>query len=442
MLVEKGKAISITTLFNDELVTLVDSEEWSIWLKEVRDLADNTITVFMKSMERFWIWSLYNSIGVKESFPSYQARYRESLRDGFEIYIEVPSIEFDEPIRLIVCSCKPMKKSTVNKELAGINSYFYFTEESKLIEDHRFINQLYEKKKSSKSFLASIEIKKSSLAQEASSAKLKYLPPYKISRNRQKIKYFPMELFDELLSIAKPREKLIYLLCGACSARIGQALNLTLYDIDYRQKELWLLDPKSDYEDIYGNKRRVWLKEEYEIKIENKSCEHNTADLQFKYPIPLYHEALYWINEDKYKSDFFTTLHDYTKTKEFLSENARYPRHPFLFTSKTGKRVHARDTLSRFKSALRKLSQRHREYEWINELGLHSLRHMFGHYHAEMYARTGDDSLVKLTMEMMGHSSVDSTLIYFNMSKETKRAILKRHVKEMYSIEYKPMRGG
>ncbi len=60
---------------------------------------------------------------------------------------------------------------------------------------------------------------------------------------------------------------MIYLICGACGARIGQALNLTLYDIDYEKLEIWLLDPKSDEKDIYGNKRREWLKKEYNIDM-------------------------------------------------------------------------------------------------------------------------------------------------------------------------------
>jgi len=431
MLLEKGKSTSIVTLFNDELVTLVDSEDWSIWLKRTRDLTDNSIKVFMKAMERFWVWSLYNPVGVSETFPAYQARYRESLRDGFEIKLESYSEDFGDSVEHIVCSAKPMQKTTVNKELAGINSYFFFTEESKLIEDHRFINQLYEKQKSAKSFLAGVQIRKSSLALEAFGKKVKYLPPYKVSRNRQRIKYFPLELFDELLVIAKPRDRLIYLLCGACSGRIGQVLNLTFYDIDYNKKEVWLYDPRSDYLDINGNRRVQWLKDEYGIDYKKKG-EHNTPDLQFKYPIPLYDEALYWINEDKYKEIFFNTIVEYQKSPEYCSEYARYPRHPFFFTTKTGKRVHARDTLSRFKTNLRKLISKHKEYEWINALGLHSLRHMFGHYMAETYARTGDDTLIQITMEAMGHSNASSTQVYFNISTQTMKAILKRHSKDIY----------
>jgi len=428
MLIKKINSIVITTLFNNETVTLIDSEDWSIWLKNVRDLSDNTVKTFMKSMSKFWEWSLYNPIGLKESFPSYQARYRQALREGFEITVKNYSEEFNDVIETVVLSSKPLQKVTINKEIAGINSYFYFTEESELIDDHRFINHLYEKHKSARNFLSSIQIKKSDLALEATGSQIKYLPPYKTPKNRQKIKYFPMELFDDLLEISKPREKLLYLLCGATSARIGQALNLTLYDIDYDRQEVWLLDPKSDEIDIYGNKRRVWLKEEYEIHME-ADCEHNTPDLQFKYPIPLYHEPLYWLN-DKYKDLFFQTLQTYMRSREYVSEHARYPRHPFFFTTKTGKRVHARDALSRFKTALRKLYSMYptQAYSILFDLGFHSLRHMFGHARAELYTRAADDTIPYITRIEMGHSNFDSTLVYFNMSRETIKEVVSKYL--------------
>ena len=428
MLVKKANSINITTLFNDDIVSLTDSEEWSIWLKEVRDLSDNTIRTFMKSMSKFWEWSLYNPIGLKESFPSFQARYRNSLREGFEIKVKTYSQEFDDEIEIVVLEGKALKKVTINKEIAGINSYFYFTEESELIDDHRFINQLHERHKAARGFLAGIQIKKSKLALEVGGSKLKYLPPYKTPKNRQKIKYFPLELFDELLEISKPREKLLYLLCGACSARIGQALNLTMYDIDYEKEEIWLLNPKNDDEDIYGNQRRVWLKEEYDIDV-NGDCEHNSPDLQFKYPIPLYHEPIYWLN-DKYKDMFFHTLKAYMKSPEYVSEFARFPRHPFFFVTKTGKRVHARDALSRLKTAMKKLYEHYPrdEYILLFDLGFHSLRHMFGHARAELYAGSGNESLIYITMNEMGHSSMESTLVYFNLSRESMKRLMKEYM--------------
>ena len=427
MLVQKSNSIVITTLFNNSIVTLVDSEDWSIWLKDVRDLSDNSIHTFMKSMSKFWEWSLYNPIGLEESFPFYQARYRKSLREGFEIKVKTYSEEFDDVIENTILESKPLKKTTVNKEIAGINSYFYYTEESELIEDHRFINQLQERHKAARSFLSGIQIKKSALALEASGSKLKYLPPYKTPKNRQKIKYFPFELFDELLEISKPREKLLYLLCGACSARIGQALNLTLYDIDYEKQEVWLINPKGDDEDMYGNTRRVWLKEEYGIDIEGHN-EHNSPDLQFKYPIPVYHEPIFWLN-DKYQDMFFRTLQAYMKSPEYVSEYTRYPRHPFFFVTKTGKRVHARDALSRLKTAMHKLYAKHPsdEYFILFDLGFHSLRHMFGHARAELYAASGNESIIYIAMNEMGHSSLDSTLVYFNLSRETIRELIKKY---------------
>ncbi len=158
MLVKKGNSISIDAMFNNDLLTLADSEEWSIWLKDTRNLANNTITVFMKAMERFWIWSLYNPAGMNESFSAYQARFRKKLRNGFEITIKISSDEFEDSVEHVVCSSKPMEKVTINKELSGINSYFYYTEESKMIEDHRFINKLYENQRATKGEIFSTRI--------------------------------------------------------------------------------------------------------------------------------------------------------------------------------------------------------------------------------------------------------------------------------------------
>lgn len=435
MLIDTNKGKVISVLFNDELLTLNNSEDWSVWLKRVRDLSSNTVKSFMKSMERFWIWSLYNPVEIDESFPSYQARYREALRFGFIICEVVQDDKFDDTIEVEIYSSPALKKITINKEIAGINSYFYYTEEHDLLYDHRFINYLYEKQKSAKSFLSSIQIKSSELATKAFGQHKKYLPPYRVPKNKQRIKYFPLELFDELLEISKPRERLIYLLCGATSARIGQALNLTLYDIDYENEEVWLIAPKSDAKDIYGNTRIVWLKEEYHIDMLDETHEHNTSDLQFKYPIPLTQSPLYWINEEKYKNLFFETLREYTSSHVYKTETVRYPKHPFLFISKTGKRVHARETLTRFKTNCRKLMQKHNNVD-LSAFGLHSLRHMFGHAMAEIYARNGDDSLITITQDAMGHSSLDSTMVYFNISGETMRATMKRLTKNIHNKEH------
>ncbi len=431
MLVKCSEGISICTIFNDEMIELDNSLNWNIWLKRVRDLADNTISTYMTAMDKFWIWSLYNPVGYEEKFPSYQARYREALRNGYSIVQKVNDEDFNEDLEIEIFSSPPLEKITINKELVGINSYFYFNEEQELLYDHRFINHLYERQRNAKSFLSGIDIKSSTLALEAFGTRIQYLPPYKLKTRKKDIKYFPLELFDTLLEVSKPRDRLIYLLCGICSARIGQALNLTLYDIDYENQEVWLLDPKSDDKDIYGNKRRLWLKEEYGIDMLQSNI-HNTPDLQFKYPIPLTRGPLFWINEEKYKTIFFNTLIEYQKSQEYVSEMVRFPRHPFFFTTSSGKRVHSRDTLSRLKSNIRKALEKAKYTKDISHLGLHSLRHQFGHAMAELYAKTGDDSLIKITQDAMGHASLDSTLVYFNISSETMKSCLKRATKNIH----------
>ena len=427
MLVREGGGIAICALHGGETVELRGSLEWTQWMKRVRNLSDNTIRTFATSMDRFWQWSLANPVGEDENFTLYLARYREDLLKGFVLEETHEDERFPEPVIVPVLVSRPMTKQTINREMAGIRSFFTFSEEDDLLYDHRYINYLYERHKSRRSLLAGMQVRKGRRALEHSGARKTFLAPYRKSRSTADVRYFPPKLFDELLAVAEPRERLIYLLCGACSARIGQALNLTLYDIDYEKERVWLLDPKGDeYPDIpWAPKipRRRWLLEEYNIDMDGDGM-HNAPDLQFKYPIPLDREALYWINEEKYRPLFFETLPQYQRSGAFLPESLRHPKHPFLFVTRSGKRVHARETLSRFKRHLQILVDRGLADPDIRKLGLHSLRHMFGHSMAELYAATGNESLVWITQRAMGHASLDSTLVYFRLSEETRRRMV------------------
>jgi len=423
MVVKDGNGLSICTLVDGELSELDGSRSWSVWMKRVRNLADNTIRTFARSMDRFWQWSLFNPPEENESFTFYLARYRDDLRKGFVLEETVEDKRFGSAVLVPVMEVPPLTKQTVNREMAGIRSFFFYSELENLLYDQRYINYLYlyEWRKSSRSVLSSMQVRKSRWILESSGAKMPFVAPYRQVHDRRKIKYFPMELFDELLEVAKPRDRLICLLCGACSARIGQALNLTLYDIDYDRKKVWLIDPKGDYwPEIDWVPRKRWLREEYGIDMDGEGP-HNKPDLQFKYPIPREHEALYWLNEEKYLNWFFDTLTLYTLSREYMDETVRHPRHPFFFVTRNGNRVHARETLSRFKRNLRTLVDEGPE---IMDLGLHSLRHIFGHAMAELYAATGNEALVSITQTAMGHSSIHSTLRYFSLSEATLRRMI------------------
>ena len=57
---------------------------------------------------------------------------------------------------------------------------------------------------------------------------------------------------------------------------------------------------------------------------------------------------------------------------------------------------------------------------------------MFGHFWAEIYARTGDERIIFTTQQAMGHSDLSSTLVYFDMSTETKKKLLKEKSKLIF----------
>lgn len=425
MKINIGKDYTLAFLYNNELVELYQSKEWSYWMRILQNLSLGTIYSYMKSMERFWIWSLYNNVKDNEAFPFYQARYRENLKTGFTINEEV--LINNQGVSIEIYSSKSMTTETIDKEMAGIKSYFFFVEDLHLMQDSSSINKAYENRKAQYSFLSSVNMKKSQINHELTASKREFVKPYKKRiRSSQMLKSFPTDLFDNLLELSNPRERLIYLLCGTCSARIGQALNLTIYDVDYENQEIWLIDPKSDDKDIYGNRRVKWLKEEYNIDVRFDKP-HNALDLQFKYPIPYEYEPLHWINP-KYKTIFFSTLIEYINTKYYLAEASRVPRHPFLFVTKSGNRLRTREVNKTFKSSLKKLNKIEVSKDGFAHYSLHSLRHMFGFMAAELYGYTGNDALIMWTKNAMGHSSLESTMVYFNMSFKMKKELLKKAI--------------
>ena len=60
---------------------------------------------------------------------------------------------------------------------------------------------------------------------------------------------------------------------------------------------------------------------------------------------------------------------------------------------------------------------------------------MFGHAMAEIYARHPDDTLITITQNAMGHSNLDSTMTYFNISGKTMRATMRRLTKDIHTRE-------
>jgi integrase len=425
MIIDLGNRFVISTVIDDEVVTLDQAEEWSLWMLNIRNYKKNSVLGYMKSIERFWIWTLNNPSKNDEIFSFYEARYRKALLDGFEILY---GHKKENEVMWSLYTSEPLLKKTINKELVGIRSYFEYTEQEKLIEIDNEIDMTYQRSKSRNSFLGSVGVKASSSWLKTFGKRKAFLAPYKVEKKRNpKTKAFPYELFRDLLAIAKPREKLIYLLCGACSARIGQALNFTLYDYDIRKKEVWLIDPRSDEKDIYGRPRRQFLRQQYGIDIDMHP-EHGASDLQFKYPIPLEYEPLYWVHPESFRDEFFKTLEAYFGSKQYCKESSMNEPHPFVFMTRTGRRLHSRGILFIFKRHLEILKKKKPELsdKLPMNLGLHSLRHMFGAIMGEIYAQSGDETLIHICQHAMGHSQLASTMVYFDMSTEARKKAIAR----------------
>jgi len=237
---------------------------------------------------------------------------------------------------------------------------------------------------------------------------------------------FPMELFNDLIEIASPQDKLIYLLCGGTSARIGQALNLTLYDVNFDLMQVRLIDPRSNVVDDYGNRRKSWLSEKYGIDIVNHPL-HSADDLQFKYRIPRTHTYLFWFNEDLYKHLFFNELSKYLGN-EYIQESDRKEKHPFFFTTKSSKRYRADYINQHFHEHCKILSEKYPKYRIrLSSLkGLHSLRHMFGRIMAQYAIESGDYNLLFYAAEAMGISNLATVFIYFKPEDEAIRTLLQK----------------
>jgi integrase len=349
----------------------------------------------------------------------YLARYLSDSENGYQVYNQIFVQEFNENIEYLLIESKPKKLSTLDKDKAIIEDFLKVTNQD-LFDTFKLSKNIQSLNHTSKnSAHDGYGLKMGSLAQNAFANNVSILP------NQAKsvigdIKAFPYQLFDELLQLASPRERLIYLLCGACSARISQALNLTLYDFDYENKNVWLIDPRSnDQLGIHGIGRKQFLKDVYNV---DASSDKLHCIIGFKAPIPLRFKErlpLHWISS-LYRELFFETLSEC----KVVPESSRISKHPFFFVTSTGNRLMPQQVDVTFKTHCKKLKQKFPEYRvQLDGLGLHSLRHMFGVMMATFQAflimndnkqNIPLDQVKIITKEAMGHRSLSSTDIYFN----------------------------
>lgn len=427
----------ISTTCKGKVVDLPFATKYGRYLNETLELSPITIRNYMESLERFWKWTLAVDPEVDEDFSEYLARYKQELKDGIMI-MDKESNDL-KSVKFPVLTLKPKSKVSIDEEMSRLKVYFNWLKDKQvnLKLDKETINWNYERRRKEVSKHSGyISDKINSFALERI-AKKDIFGSKPTKRTVATDKAFPFQFFLELIRTANLREKLLYLLMGGTSARISQALNLTIYDIDYENRQVYLSDPVVDDPSqmgFLGETRRRWLMSEYGIDAQNQHP-HNTV--QFKYPIPSRpNKPLYWLNES-FKEMFFQYLAEYN----IYPEHLRKPRHPFFFTKKDGGRLLYRPALNKFKSDCNKLydevqnrlekehntmsldeyNREVKDGELLMNMGPHGLRHMYGNYMAELFYRASLSEIPAVAEKIrlycqygMGHSSSKSTDVYMN----------------------------
>ncbi len=417
MLIVTNKIAYASIVIDNNIINLYGLNKYYKYLRLVKRNSLLTIKNKLDSLYHFWLWSLSSQVDKDEDLQLYFARYLLVLENGFKVSTITYNDTFNENIEYTLFESKPKQSSTIEKEKRAIEFFLKYMGTFKSQDYKLEKNFLAYSKQSQYNKGSSYGLKMSKYMQSILLDNISILPDKQHSIKGD-IKAFPFHIFDELLKLAKPRERLLYILYGACAARLNQALNLTFYDLDYSSKNVWLIDPKSNDQLGYqGIGRKYFLKNEYAINIE---IDRNHNKFNFKYPIPTNYKSrtpLMWLNSN-YRLLFFNTLVEYSP----VPESIRKPRHPFFFVRRTGKRLSSDEVYKSFKRHLKILEKKYPKYAYkLQGLGIHSLRHMFGSVMASLEAKliingqSEKTHFIKwFTSNAMGHSNPSSTDVYFN----------------------------
>ncbi|MFK5938599.1 MAG: tyrosine-type recombinase/integrase [Sulfurimonas sp.] len=420
------------------VISPANFKRWIKLLKDNRNLKYLTLKRYSHAINKFITWTLYKPREAEESLLDYLLRYRKDfLLECNSIIVEdkYDDGEISFTIERIILTNSTKSFNSINLEMSIIESYFTFLKEIGASSDSLQsdeIDWLYEKNKSSSSVHSGYGLAMRDSLLEIYGKKKSILRPLKTNNSGNEDKFFPFYFFYELLDMSEPQEKLLYLLCGGAGARVGQALSLTWLDIDYENREVYLIDPRSDmYSPLLEIPRISLLKERYNI---NPNTDKPHADIAFKYPIPLEYGPLTFITH-YLESEVFKTFRYIVQIPEYVA------KHPFVFTTSTGNRLSVVQANRLFTKRLKQLKEKYplnpedENYFHIRQLhkakGIHSLRHMFAVAIADIglsVPEIGIDTARALTQNMLGHKNPASTEVYFkvaNLAKKYYKSIIK-----------------
>jgi len=127
MIITINQAWYIYHIYHGNEMSLEYVGKWSKWLLKIKNRKISTIKTYVKSLELYWIWSLYK---MKRSefndLIDQLADYRALLKTGFKITDTVINKLTRVEITITHAVSKPKASITINKELQGIQSYYKF----------------------------------------------------------------------------------------------------------------------------------------------------------------------------------------------------------------------------------------------------------------------------------------------------------------------------
>lgn len=278
------------------------------------------------------------------------------------------------------------------------------------------------------------------------------------------IKAFPIHRFVELVEKSpNPRDKMMWLLLGMGSLRRSEPLHLFLSDvsgdtsgiamvrlddpeagvIEWEENGALVVGTRTDYFDrFYKNEQfSGTVPRLYQLKPRTKYWRKGSGNQAgFKgmtfgsTPTPIVidgrsfdHQHIFWL--DPRAGAYFLSCYDEYLADNFFGKPRNWPYHPFLFINLDNKDFGLPMTLP----ALRKAWGRALRRLGLSGSGLgpHSLRHMFGHYCANVLKLP-----VEFTQVLMHHGSVTSTQVYYSMTANTvRRTILQSALGDVAKVD-------
>jgi len=217
MLIVNDEHVNAVVVVDDIPIELVGLDRYYKYLKKIKRNKLSTIKNKLDSLYHFWLWTLCNEVEYDEDIQLYFARYLIALKNGFKVISITHIDEFNEDVENLLYESRPKQFSTIEKEKRAVESFLKYTNIVKSSEFDLKKNFLAYNQQAKYNKGSSYGLKMSRYMQDVLLDDESILPSHG-NPVKGDIKAFPFQLFDELLEVANPREKLIYLLCGACSA--------------------------------------------------------------------------------------------------------------------------------------------------------------------------------------------------------------------------------